>query len=56
MKTREKKDLIPSNDEKYTNFQSYFFEPELPRTADEDLILEFIKIIERNQKSNESIN
>ena len=52
---RKEKDLIPSNEEKSTNFQTYFFEPELPRTADEDLILEFIKIIERNQNSAENI-
>ena len=53
---RKEKELIPSKDEISTKFQSYFFEPELPRTANEDLILEFIKIIERNQNSEEIIN
>jgi len=53
---RNKKNIIPSNEEKSTNIQSYFFEPELLRTADEDLILEFIKIIERNPNHNSAEN
>ena len=49
---KKEKSPIPSNEEKSTNIQSYFIEPELLRTADEDLILEFIKIIERNPNQN----
>ena len=52
---RKEKELIPSNEEKSTSIQSYFLEPELSRTAEEDLILEFIKIIGRNQNSAENI-
>ena len=52
---RKEKDLILSNEEKSTSIQTYFFEPELLKTADEDLILEFKKIIERNQNSAEII-
>jgi len=48
----EEKDIIPSNEEKSTNIQFYFLDPELIKTADEDLILEFIKIIERSQNNN----
>ena len=52
---RKEKEIIPSNEEKSTNIQSYFLEAELTRTADEDLILEFIKIISKNQNSTENI-
>ena len=52
---RKEKELIPLNEEKSTNIQSYFIEGELPKTADEDLILEFIKIIDRNKNSAEII-
>ena len=53
---KKEKSPIPSNEEKSTNIQSYFIEPELLRTADEDLILEFIKIIERNPNQNSAEN
>ena len=52
---RKEKGLIPSKIEKSISFESYFFDPELSRTADEDLILEFIKIIERSEYSTENI-
>ena len=48
---KKEKDIIPSNEEKSTNIQSIFLEPEFSKTADED----FIKIIERNQNTAENI-
>ena len=49
---KKEKDIIPSNEEKSTNYSIIFLEPELSKTADEDLILEFIKIIGRNPNKN----
>ena len=48
-------DILPLNEEKSTNIQSYFLVPKLSRTTDEDLILEFIKII-GNQTQNSAEN
>ena len=53
---RKEEDIIYLNEEKSTNIQSYFYEPELSRNADEDSILDFIKIIERDQNQNLSEN
>ena len=52
----EKLYIISSNEERSTNIQSSFLEYELSRTADEDLILEFIKIIERTLNKNAAEN
>ena len=53
---KKEKDIIPSNEEKSTNIQSIFLEHEISKTADKDLILEFIKIIERNANKNSAEN
>ena len=53
---RKEENIIYLNEENSTNIQSYFYEPELSIAADEDSVLDFIKIMDRDQNQNSAEN